>query len=90
MNLFKPMEFSKPCSPNNKSNESINLWNKLDEIVETILLNAIGNSTNAIQDYHSIIQTCSRFQIIKQKGEKLLPTAKYGVVPGTTSNELAI
>ena len=68
------MEFSKPCSPNDKSNESINLWHKLpDEIVETILLNANVSSTNAIQDYHSIIQTCSRFQIVKKKGEKLLP-----------------
>ena len=44
--LFKPMEFSKSCSPNNDSNESINLWNKLpDEIVETVLLNAIGSSS---------------------------------------------
>ena len=44
--LFKPMEFSKSYSPNNDSNESINLWNKLpDEIVETVLLNAIGSSS---------------------------------------------
>ena len=27
VNLFKPMEFSKSCSPNDESNESINLWN---------------------------------------------------------------
>ena len=61
-NFLNRMDINKPCSPNDKSNESINLWNKLpDEIVETILLNAIGSSTNAIQDYHSIIQTCSRF-----------------------------
>ena len=37
INLFKLMEFSKSCSPNEESNESINLWNKLpDEVVETI------------------------------------------------------
>ena len=65
INLLKPMEFSKSCSPNNESNESINLWNKLsDEIVETILLNTIDRSSNAIQDHHSIMQTCSRFQIV--------------------------
>ena len=58
----------------NQTNQSINLWHKLpDEIVETILLNAIGSSTNTILGYHSIIQTCSRFQIVKQKGGKLLP-----------------
>ena len=72
------MEFSKPCSPNDKSNESINLWHKLpDEIVETILLNANGSSTNAIQDYHSIIQTCSRFQIVKKKGGKTSSTCLH-------------
>ena len=74
INLFKPMEFSKSCSPNDESNESINLWNKLpDEIVETILLSAIESSSNGIQDYHFIMQTCSRFQIVKQKGKRLLP-----------------
>ena len=75
INLFKPIEFSKSCSLNDESNKSINLCNKLpDEIVETILLNAIGSSSNAIQDYHSTVQTCSRFQIVKQKGKKLLPS----------------
>ena len=68
------MEFIKSCSPNDESNESINLWNKLpDEIVETFLLNAIECSRNAMQDYYSIMQTCSRFQIVKQKGKRLLP-----------------
>ena len=62
INLFKPMEFSKSCSPNDESNKSINLWNKLpDATVETILLNAVESSSNAIQDYHFIMQTCSRF-----------------------------
>ena len=63
--LFTPMVFSKSCCPNNDSNESINLWNKLpDQIVETVLLNAIGSS---------IMQTCSRFQLVKQKGKRLIP-----------------
>ena len=54
------MGFSKSCSPYGEPNESINLWNKLpDEIVETIKVNAIGSSSNAIQDYYSIMQTCS-------------------------------
>ena len=49
--LFKLMEFSKSYSSNDESNESINIWNKLpDEIVETILFNAIESSSNAIQD----------------------------------------
>ena len=43
-----------------------------DEIVE-ILSNAIGSSCNVIQDYRLIIQTCSRFEIVKQKGKRLLP-----------------
>ena len=77
INLFKPKEFSKSCSPNDESNESINQWNKLpDEIVETILLNAIRSSSNVIQDYHPIMQTCSRFQMVKQKGKRLLPLCK--------------
>ena len=68
------MEFSKSCSSNDESNESINPWNKLpDEIVETILLNNIESSSNAIKDYLFIMQTCSRFQIVKEKGKKLLP-----------------
>ena len=68
------MEFSKSCYPNNESNESINLWNKLpDEIFKTILLNSIGSSSNAIEDYHSIIQICSTLQIVKQKGKRLFP-----------------
>ena len=68
------MEFSKSCSSNDESNESINLWNKLPaEIVETILLNAIESSSYAIQDYRSIMQTCSRIQLVKQKGKRLLP-----------------
>ena len=68
------MEFSKSCSPNDESNKSTNLWNKLpDEIVETILLNAVESSSNAIKDYHFIMQTCSRLQIVKQKGKRLLP-----------------
>ena len=55
-------------------NQSINLWSKLpDEIVETILWNAIGSSSNAIQENHSVMQTCSRFQIVQQKGKRLLP-----------------
>ena len=59
------MELSKSCSPNDESNESINQWNMLpDEIVE-ILSNAIGSSCNVIQDYRLIIQTCSRFEIVK-------------------------
>lgn len=38
IDLFKPMEFSKPCSLNDKLNESINIWNNLpDEIVKTML-----------------------------------------------------
>ena len=67
------MEFSKSSYPNNESNESINLWNKLpDEIFKTILLNSVGSSSNAIEYYHSIIQICSTFQIVKQKGKRLL------------------
>ena len=74
INRFKPMEFSKSCSPNDESNELINLWNKLpDEVVEAILLNAIRSSSNAIQGYHSIMQTCFRFQIVTQKGKRLIP-----------------
>ena len=74
INLFKPIEFRKSYSPNDESNKLNNLWNKLaDEIVKNILLNAIGSSSNAIQDYHSIMQTCSTFQIVKQKGKRLLP-----------------
>ena len=50
IDLFKLMEFTKSCSPNGESNKSIILWNKLaDEAVETILLNAIGSSRNAVQ-----------------------------------------
>ena len=61
------MEVSKSCSPKDESKESINLRNKLpDEIVETILLKAILSSSNAIQDYHFIMQTCSMFQIVKE------------------------
>ena len=68
------MKFSKSSYPKNESNESINLWNKLpDEIFKTILLNSIGSSSNAIEDYHSIIQICSTLQIVKQKGKRLLP-----------------
>ena len=68
------MEFSKSCSPSDDPNKSINLWNKLpDERVEIMILNAIESSSNTIQDYHSIMQTCSRFQIVKQKGKGLLP-----------------
>ena len=38
IDLFKPMEFSKQCSLNDKLNESINIWNNLpDEIVKTML-----------------------------------------------------
>ena len=74
INLFTPMESSKSCSPNDESSDSINLWNKLpDEIVETILLNAIESSSNAIQDYHSIMKICSRFHVVKQKGKRLFP-----------------
>ena len=59
------MELSKSCSPNDESNESINQWNMLpDEIVE-ILSNAIGSSSNVLRDYHLIMQTCSRFEIVK-------------------------
>ena len=61
INLFKTMEFSKSCPRNDESNESINLWKLPDAKIETILLNAVGSSTNAIQDYHSITQTCSKF-----------------------------
>ena len=65
--LLKSMEVSKSCSPSDESKESINLRNKLpDEIVETILLKAILSSSNAIQDYHFIMQTCSMFQIVKE------------------------
>lgn len=72
-NLFKPMDFGKP-SLNDEPTESTNLRDKLpDEIVETILLNAISSCKNPIQEYHSIIRTCSRFQIVKQKGIQLLP-----------------
>ena len=68
------MEFSKSCSPNDESKKLINLWNKFsDEIVETILLNAIRSSSNAIQSYHSIMETCFRFQIVKQKRKRLIP-----------------
>ena len=68
------MEVSKSCSPNDESKESINLRNKLpDEIVETILLKAILSSSNAIQDYHFIMQTCSMFQIVKEIWKMLLP-----------------
>ena len=38
INLFKQMEFSKSCSPNDESHESNTIWNKLpDETVEKIL-----------------------------------------------------
>ena len=71
---LKPIAFSKSSSINDELNESINLWNKLpDEIVKTILLNAIGSFSNAIQNYYCIMETCSRFQIVKQKGKRLLP-----------------
>ena len=31
INLFKTMEFSNSCSPNDESNKSVNLWNKLPD-----------------------------------------------------------
>ena len=75
INLFKQMEFSKSCSPNDESNESNTIWNKLpDQVVENILLNAIGSSSNATQDYHSVMQICYKFQIIKQKRKRVLPS----------------
>ena len=59
------MELSKSCSPNDKSNESINQWNMLPDEIVQILSNAIGSSSNVIQDYHLIMQTRSRFEIVK-------------------------
>ena len=48
INLFKLMEFSKSCSPNDESNESVNLLNQLpDEKAETKLLIAIENFKNS-------------------------------------------
>ena len=44
--------------------EWVNKWNN-----QTILSNAIRSCNNAIQDFQSIIQRCSRFQIVKQKEE---------------------
>ena len=68
IDLFKPMEFNMSCFPNYESNKSINPWNKLpNKIVKVILLSAIGSSSKVIQDYHSIKQICSRFQIVKRK-----------------------
>lgn len=48
----------------NQSMEWVNKWNN-----QTILSNAIRSCNNAIQDFQSITQRCSRFQIVKQKEE---------------------
>ena len=54
INLFKLMEFSKSRSPNDESNESVNLLNKLpDEKAETILLITIGNFKNSRLPFHN-------------------------------------
>ena len=67
------MEFSKSCSSNDESNESINQWNVARWNSGNHIVNAIRSSSSANQDYDPIMQTCSRFQIVKQKEKWLLP-----------------
>ena len=52
----------------------INYWDKLpDEIVEKILLESIKNSDYMCKTYNNVLNTCTRFQMVKRIGEKLLP-----------------
>ena len=52
----------------------INYWDKLpDEIVEKILLESIKNSDYMCKTCSNVLNTCTRFQMVKRIGEKLLP-----------------
>ena len=52
----------------------VNYWDKLpDETVEKILLESIKNSDYMCKTYNNILNTCTRFQMVKRIGEKLLP-----------------
>ena len=52
----------------------INYWDNLpDEIVEKILLESIKNSDYMCKTYNNVLNTCTRFQMVKRIGEKLLP-----------------
>ena len=52
----------------------INYWDKLpDEIVEKILLESIKNSDYMCKTYNNVLDTCTRFQMVKRIEEKLLP-----------------
>ena len=52
----------------------INYWDKLpDEIVEKILLESIKNYGYMCKTYNNVLNTCTRFQMVRRIGEKLLP-----------------
>ena len=52
----------------------INYWDKLpDEIIEKLLLESIKNSDYMRKTYNNVLNTCTRFQMVKRIGEKLLP-----------------
>ena len=52
----------------------INYWDKLpDEIDEKILLESIKNSDFMYKTCSNVLNTCTRFQMVKRIGEKLLP-----------------
>ena len=58
----------------NSQIQDINYWDKLsDEIVEKILLESIKNSDHMCKAYNNVLNTCTRFQMVKRIGEKLLP-----------------
>ena len=50
----------------------INYWDKLpDEIIEKILLESIKHSDYMCKTYNNVLNTCTRFQMVKRIGEKL-------------------
>jgi hypothetical protein len=60
--------------PDEKPAEDTNYWDKLsDEIVEKILLESMNRSDQLCETYNNVINTCTRFHMIKRKGEMLLP-----------------
>ena len=61
-------------SPDEKPVERPNYWDALpNEIVEKILMESIKSSNQKCVTYNSIMNTCKRFQMIKEPGKKVLP-----------------
>ena len=59
--------------PDEKPVERPNYWDALpNEIVEKILMEPIKSSNQKCVTYNSIMNTCKRFQMIKEPGKKVL------------------